>query len=73
MKTKFAITWWSQDQCTRTMYLKDKERKRYKSPHYVPKKKKKKILPLTKVSYANFPPKYMTTLIPKTTLHFCHE
>ena len=39
MKTKFAITWWPQDQCTRTMYLKDKERKRYKSPHYIPKKK----------------------------------
>ena len=45
MKTKFAITWWSQDQCTRTMYLKDKERKRYKSPHYVPKKKKKRYSP----------------------------
>ena len=25
------------------------------------------------MSYANSPPKYMTTLIPKTTSHFCHE
>ena len=71
MKTKFAITWWSQDQCTRTMYLKDKERKSYKSPHYIPKKKKS--LPLTKLSYANSPPEYMTILIPKATPPFCHE
>ena len=25
------------------------------------------------VSYTNSPPKYMTTLIPKTTPPFCHE
>ena len=38
INTRFAITKWSQDQCTRTMYQKDKEKKRYKSPHYIPKK-----------------------------------
>ena len=38
MNTMFAINKWSQDQCTRTMYLKDKEKKRYKSPHYIPQK-----------------------------------
>ena len=40
MNTRFAITRWSQGQCTRTKYLKDKEKKRYKSPHYIPKKNK---------------------------------
>ena len=34
----FAITKWSQNQCTRDKYLKDKEKKRYKSPHYIPQK-----------------------------------
>ena len=47
-------------QC-KMMYLK---RKDTKSPHYIPKKKKKKkALPLTKMSYVNSPPKNMTTLI----------
>ena len=54
------------------MYLKSKEKKRYKSPHYIPHKQ---TLPLTKISisYTNSPPKTMTTLIPKTTPPFCHE
>ena len=42
-----AITKWSQDQCTRTKYLKVKENKRYKSPHCIPQKNKK-ITPLNK-------------------------
>ena len=37
--TIFAITKWSQDRCTIIMYLKEKEKKRYKSPHYIPHKK----------------------------------
>ena len=65
MNTMFAITKWSQDQCTRIMYLNEKEKKIYKSPHYIPHKQKS--LPLTKMSYTNYPPKYMTTLIPKPT------
>ena len=28
MNTRFTITKWSQDQCTRTKYLKDKEKKK---------------------------------------------
>ena len=28
--TRFAITKWSQDRCTKTKYLKEKEKKRYK-------------------------------------------
>ena len=71
MNAMFAITKWSQDQYTRTMYQKDKEKKRYKSPHYIPYKKIN--TPLNKKSYANSPPEYMTTLIPKTTSPFCHE
>ena len=47
----------------RIMYLKIKENKSTNNPHYIPKKKQKKILPLTKMSYANFPSKNMTTLI----------
>ena len=45
--------------------------------------KKKKVLttslinkntpPNKNISYTNSPPKYMTTLIPKTTFPFCHE
>ena len=38
MNTMFAITKWSQDQCTRIMYLKEKEKKRDKSPHYISQK-----------------------------------
>ena len=30
MNTLFAITKWSQDQCTRKMYLNEKEKKRFK-------------------------------------------
>ena len=63
MNTRFAITRWPQDQCTRTRNLKDKEKKKIQ----------KSSLPLTKISYTNSPPKYMTTLIPKTTPPFCHE
>ena len=47
----------------RIMYLKIKEKKSINNPHYIPKKKKKKILTLTKMSYANSPSKNMTTLI----------
>ena len=66
----FAITKWPQDQCTRIMYLKPKEKKRYKSPHYIPHKQNHSP---TKMFYTNSPPKYMTTLIPKNTPLFCHE
>ena len=45
----------------RIMYLKIKEKKSINNPHYIPKKKK--ILTLTKMSYANSPSKNMTTLI----------
>ena len=38
MNTKFAITKWSQDQYTRTVYLKDKEKKRYKKSSLHPSK-----------------------------------
>ena len=45
----------------RIMYIKIKEKKSINNPHYIPKKKK--ALPLTKMSYVNSPPKNMTTLI----------
>ena len=46
------------------MYLKENEKKRYINHHYIPHIY---ALPLTKMSYTNAPPKYMTTFIPKTT------
>ena len=58
------------------MYLKEKEKRRYKNPHYIPKNKKNKnknTPPNKNISYTNSPSKYMTTLIPKTTPPFCHE
>ena len=60
-------------QCTRTMYLNKKEKKRYKasSLHPSTKKKKKKTLPLTKMS--NSPPKNDYFHIQKPTPPFCHE
>ena len=58
----FAITKWSQDQCTRDNVSKIER-----------KEKIQKILttsiidtpPIIKISYANSPPMYMTTLISK--------
>ena len=57
IKTRFDITKWSQDRCTKTMYLKDKEKKRYKKSSLHPSKRN--ILPLTKISisYTNSSPK----------------
>ena len=52
------------------MYLKYKKRRIHKSSLHP---SKRKHLPLTKISYANSPPMYMTTLISKTTPLFCHE
>ena len=50
-----------------------KEKKSTYKPHYIPQKIY--TLPLTKMSYANSPPKYKTTLIPKLLPlpPFCHE
>jgi len=53
------------------MYLKRKKTKDTKV--FTTSLIKMKILLLTKMSYTNSPPKYMTTLIPKTTPLFCHE
>ena len=38
-------------------------------PHYIPQN----TLPLSSISYAGSPPNIMTTLIYKTTPHFCHK
>ena len=38
-------------------------------PHYNPQS----TLPLSNISYASSPPNIMTTLIYKTTSHFCYE
>ena len=43
------------------MYLKKKEKKRYKNPHYIPHKHS----PYHKISYTNPPFMIMTTLISK--------
>jgi len=49
------------------MYLKSKEKKKYNKSSLHTTSLKKKTLPLTKISisYTNFPPKNMTTLILK--------
>ena len=72
INTKFAITRWSRDQKTRdTISKRERKENIYKSSLHL--SLKMKTLPLTKMSYTNSPPKYMTTLIPKTTPPFFHE
>ena len=66
----FAITKWSHDQCTRDNVSKIERKEKIQKSSLHPLKKS---LLLTKVSYANSPSKYMTTLIPKTTSPFCYE
>ena len=54
----FAITKWSQDQCTRDNVSK---KKRYKNPQYIPHIHS----PYHKISYTNPPPMSMTIIISK--------
>ena len=64
----FAITKWSQDRCTkRIMYLKRKKRNIHKS---LLEPSKEINTPLIRNSYANSPPKYVTTLSLKLLLLF---
>ena len=44
-------------------------RKATTKPHYIPQN----TLPLSSISYASSPPNIMTTLIYKTTPHFCNK
>ena len=68
INTMFAITKWSQDRCTkRIMYLKRKKRNIHK-PSLEPSKEIN--TPLIRNSYANSPPKYVTTLSLKLLLLF---
>ena len=53
------------------MYLNNKEKKKYKKSSLHPSERK--TSPNKSISYTNSPPKNMTTLIPKTTPHFCHK
>ena len=48
-----------------------KKKRKYKKSSLHPLKLY--TLPLSKKSYTNSPPKYKTTLKPKTTSPFCHE
>ena len=69
ISTRFAITKWAQDQCTKNNVSKMKR-----------KEKIQKVLitslinspSITKISYANLPPLYDYSHI-KTTPLFCHE
>ena len=64
----FAITKWSQDQCTRDNVSKKERKERYIKPHYISHKHS----PYHKFSYANPPLMYDYSHI-KTTPPFCHE
>ena len=60
----------SQDQYTRCNVSEiERKEKDTSNPYYI----LQYTLPLTKISYTNPPPMSMTTLISKTTSHFCHE
>ena len=69
ISTRFAITKWSQDRCTKNNVSKIER-----------KEKIQKVLttylinapPITKICHANRPPVYDYSHI-KTTPHFCHE
>ena len=68
----FAITKWSQDQYTKDNVSKTERKEKIHKSLLHPSRNE--TLPLIKRSYAaNSPPKYMTTLIPKTTPPFCHK
>ena len=59
--------------CTRTMYLRKKEKKRYIISSLHPSKRKETTLSLTKWSQNLTFPLRVTTLISKTAPPFCHE